>query len=35
MINLEIGASGFGTLLVSGQKRQSISYYGIVGELKD
>jgi len=35
MINLEIGASGFGTLMVSGQKRQSISYYGIVGELKN
>lgn len=34
-INLEIGASGFGTLLVSGQKRQSISYYGLVGELEN
>jgi hypothetical protein len=34
-INLEIGASGYGTLLVSGQKRQSISYYGLVGELKN
>jgi hypothetical protein len=34
-INLELGASGFGTLLVSGQKRQSISYYGLAGELEN
>jgi len=33
-INLEIGASGYGTLLVSPQRRQSISYYGLFTELK-
>lgn len=33
-INLEIGSSGYGTLVVASQKRQSISYYGQVGELK-
>lgn len=33
-ISLEIGSSGYGTLVVTSQKRQSISYYGLVGELK-
>jgi hypothetical protein len=33
-VSLEIGSSGYGTLTVSSQKRQSISYYGQVGELR-
>ena len=33
-ISLEIGSAGYGTLVVASQKRQSISYYGQVGELK-
>ncbi len=32
-VTLEIGDSGYGTLVVSSQKRQSISYYGVIGEL--
>lgn len=32
-VSLEIGSSGFGSLVVSSQKRQSISYYGQVSEL--
>ncbi len=33
-ITMEIGDSGYGTLVVSGQKRQSISYYGVIGEFE-
>jgi hypothetical protein len=33
-LRLEVGASGFGNLLVSSQKRQNISYYGQVSELE-
>lgn len=33
-LKLEVGASGFGTLMVSSQNRQNISYYGQAGELK-
>lgn len=33
-VRLEVGASGYGTLQVSSQKRQNISYYGQVSELK-
>lgn len=34
-VNLEVGASGYGTLLVSSENRQNISYYGLTGELQD
>jgi len=33
-ISLEIGSSGYGTMVVAGQKRQAISYYGQASELK-
>jgi len=33
-ITLELGSSGYGTLLVASQKRQNISYYGQVTEIK-
>ncbi len=33
-LRLEVGASGYGNLLVSSQKRQNISYYGQVSALK-
>lgn len=33
-IRLEIGSSGYGNLVIVSQKRQSISYYGLVSELK-
>ena len=34
-VNLNVGSSGFGKLLVSSPKRQSISYSGQAGELKN
>jgi Domain of unknown function (DUF4251) len=34
-VKLKIGATGYGNLVISSRNRQSISYYGIVGELKD
>ena len=34
-VSLVINASGYGTLFISSEKRQSISYYGIAGELKN
>jgi hypothetical protein len=33
-ISLEIGSSGFGTLVIASQKRQNISYYGVATEIK-
>jgi hypothetical protein len=33
-ITLDIGSSGYGTLAVASQRRQNISYYGQVSELK-
>ena len=33
--SLDIGASGFGNLVVTSQKRQTISYYGLASTLKD
>lgn len=34
-INLKVGSSGFGQMTVSSQKRQSITYSGQAGEIKD
>ena len=34
-VTLEIGATGYGNLVITSQNRQAISYYGIAGELKD
>lgn len=34
-VTLNVGSSGYGTLTISSQKRQSISYSGQAGELKD
>lgn len=34
-VSLDIGASGFGNLVVTSQKRQTISYYGLASALKD
>jgi len=34
-VDLEVTASGYGTLVISGQKQQTISYYGQTGELQD
>ena len=31
-VSLEAGASGYGTLVITGDKQQSISYYGLAGE---
>lgn len=32
-VNLSVGASGFGNLVISSNKRNSISYYGMTGAL--
>ena len=34
-VNLEVGASGYGNLVINSQNRQTISYYGLTGALKD
>jgi len=34
-VSLVINASGYGNMLISSDKRQSISYYGLAGELKN
>lgn len=34
-VTLQVGASGYGNLVISSQKRQTISYYGLTSELKD
>jgi len=34
-VSLMVSASGYGNMMISSDKRQSISYYGITGELKD
>ena len=34
-VNMEVGASGYGNLVISCQKRQTISYYGLTDGLKD
>jgi hypothetical protein len=34
-VTLNVGPSGYGNLTISCQKRQTISYYGLAGELKD
>ena len=34
-VNLEVGASGYGNLTINSQNRQTISYYGLTGALKD
>lgn len=34
-VNMSVGSSGFGNLVITGQKRQSIRYSGRVSELKD
>ena len=34
-VTLNVGSSGYGTLTISSQKRQTISYSGSVGELKN
>ena len=34
-VNLEVGSSGFGNLLISNPRRQPISYYGLVSALED
>lgn len=34
-VKLNVGSSGYGTLVISSQKRQTISYSGLAGELKD
>jgi len=34
-VNMEVGGSGYGTLVISGDKKQTISYYGLTGELQD
>ncbi|MCK4879180.1 MAG: DUF4251 domain-containing protein [Bacteroidales bacterium] len=34
-VNLQVGASGYGNLVISSQKRQTISYYGLTDGLKD
>jgi hypothetical protein len=34
-VSLDIGSSGYGNMTVYSEKRQSISYYGIAGELKN
>jgi len=33
-VSLVVSASGYGNMMISSDKRQSISYYGITGELK-
>jgi hypothetical protein len=34
-VNLEVGASGYGNLVINSQNRQTISYYGLTEALKD
>ncbi len=34
-VSLNVGSSGYGNLIINSQKRQTISYYGLAGELKD
>jgi len=34
-VNLEVGASGYGNLIINSQNRSTISYYGLTGALKD
>jgi len=34
-VSLVINASGYGNMLITSDKRQAISYYGIAGELKN
>ena len=34
-VNLKVGASGYGNMVVNSRNRQTISYYGLAGELKD
>ena len=34
-VNLEVGASGYGNLVISNPKNQPINYYGFASELKD
>jgi outer membrane lipoprotein-sorting protein len=34
-INLELGPSGYGTLVISSPKRQPVSYYGLASALDD
>ena len=34
-VSLDVGSSGYGTLIISSQKRQTISYSGSAGELKN
>lgn len=34
-VTLNVGSSGYGTMTISSQKRQSITYSGQAGELKD
>ena len=34
-VKLNVGSSGYGTMVISSQKRQTISYSGLAGELKD
>ena len=34
-VKLDVGKSGFGNLVVSSSKRQTISYYGLVSSLQD
>ncbi len=34
-VNLEVGASGYGQLVISNPKKQPISYYGFASALKD
>ena len=34
-VKLNVSSGRFGNLFISSEKRQSISYYGLAGELKD
>ena len=34
-INMEVGSSGYGNLIISSSKRQPVSYYGLASALKD
>jgi len=34
-VKLNVGSSGYGTLVISSQKRQTITYSGLAGQLKD
>jgi len=35
MVNLEVGASGYGNLTITNPKKQPITYYGLVTDLTD